>query len=187
MNKPIGLATLVSAVFVATMLTACSNQVEGQANPSTTLASPPASASPSAPADPNNPFANLNPCTILDQVLAGQGYPAATPDIADPTRSCGTRKGGLQGSLSLALQAGQKIDENIANPSKAAPAKVNGRRAVQEKEPLGDSGDCTYGLEVLPNSRALVVFTSTAKTTEEACTAAGDVALKVEPLLPKNS
>ncbi|MEC3975075.1 DUF3558 family protein [Amycolatopsis sp. H20-H5] len=168
------------------MLAGCSSPVEGQAKPGTVPSSSQASGSASPTSDPSNPFASMDPCKLLDQVLAGQGYEPATPDIADPKRSCGTKKGAIQGQLGLALQAGQKIDDNIANPAKAAPAKINGRRSVQEKEPLGDHGDCTIGMEVQSNSRALVLFNSSSKTTDEACAAAQDLALKVEPLLPKN-
>jgi hypothetical protein len=127
----------------------------------------------------------MNPCTVLDQVLAGQGYPAAVPTTADAKRSCVSTKQGY-GEIGVLLQGGQTIDENITDPSKASTGDVNGRRAIQIRNGLGGSGACDVKMEVKPNSRALVMVTLRTETTDEACRLVNDVATRVEVLLPKN-
>ena len=85
----------------------------------------------------------------------------------------------------LSLQAGQNYRDNVGNPSQASEGKVNGRPAVEEREPEHSSGQCGVWLEVKPSSRALVLVSS-GSDTATACTQVEDIAAKVEPLLPKN-
>ncbi|WP_244210945.1 DUF3558 family protein [Amycolatopsis kentuckyensis] len=166
-------------------MAACTSQVGGQANPSSSAANSPA---PSTVAS-GSPFAGLNPCTMLDQALAGQDFPPATPTIARSKESCGTNKlasGNTPGvDVALSLQAGQSYRDNVGNPSQASEGKVNGRPAVEEREPEHSSGQCGVWLDVKPQSRALVLVSSSSDTAR-ACQLVGDIAAKVEPLLPKN-
>jgi hypothetical protein len=129
----------------------------------------------------------MKPCATLDQALSGQGYPPSIPTTADSARTCTTKKkvGDDSIRVGLSLHAGQTINENIADPSKASTGTVNDRAAVQERDPIGAKGQCAIGMEVKPNSRALVDVTLGVGTTDQACTDVNDVATKVEPLLPK--
>ncbi|MEC3978581.1 DUF3558 family protein [Amycolatopsis sp. H20-H5] len=171
-------ATLTLAALALT-LTACSSAVGGSATPATTP--PPTSASPTSPTDP---FLNSNPCTILDQALAGEGYPTAVPSSADPKHACSFNKP-TYGTVGLLLQAGQTIDEGIPDPSKARTGHVKDRRAIQVRENVGAKGDCMNKIEVKPNSRAIVVVTLVSRDTDEACTYANQASAKIEMFLPK--
>jgi hypothetical protein len=129
----------------------------------------------------------MKPCATLDQALSGQGYPASAPTTADAARTCSTKKevGEDAITVGLSLHAGQTINENIADPSKATTGTVNDRAAVQERDPIGAKGQCNIGMEVKPKSRVLVVVTLRIGTTDQACSDVNDIATKVEPLLPK--
>jgi hypothetical protein len=176
------------AVAIALGLSACTSQVGGQATPSSPAAGTTAPATSTATADP---FAALSPCTILDQVLAGQGFPPATPTIASSKVTCHVTKatsGDTPGvDVGLSLQPGRGYKENVGNPSQASEGKVNGRPAVEEREPEHSSGQCGVWLEVKPLSRVLVLVSSSRSDTAAACTQVEEIAAKVEPLLPKNN
>jgi hypothetical protein len=176
----------LAALTLALSLTACTSQVGGQASPSSSAATSTAPGTDSASA---SPFAGLNQCTVLDQALTGQGFPRATPTVARAKDSCRTSKataGDTPGvDVILSLQAGQNYRDNVGNPGQASEGKVNGRPAVEEREPEHSSGQCGVWLEVKPSSRALVLVSS-GSDTATACTQVEDIAAKVEPLLPKN-
>lgn len=131
----------------------------------------------------------MSPCKTLDQALVGAGFPLATPSIADE-RACSAQKidasTGKGVDVGLDLQDGQKIDENITDPSKASTGTVNKRAAIEQREPQGSPGQCAIHIEVKPSSRAIVLVTA-GSDTENACKIAEDYAAKVEPLLPKNT
>jgi hypothetical protein len=176
-----------AALALTLSLTACTSQVGGQANPSS---SPAGTTAPgTATANPDDPFAGLSSCTILDQVLAGQGFPQATPTLASSKVTCGATKptsGNTPGvDVSLSLQPGRGYKENVGNPSQASEGNVNGRPAVEEREPEHSSGQCGVWMEVKQNSRALVLVSSSSDT-PTACKKVEEVAAKIEPLLPKN-
>ncbi|MCR6484273.1 DUF3558 family protein [Amycolatopsis sp. OK19-0408] len=179
-RAPVALATLA----LGFCLTACTSTVGGQANPSSTGSTPT-----STTADPADPFAGLSACTILDQALAGQGFPQAVPGVAAPEHSCRTSKptsGDTPGiDLGLVLQAGGNYRDNVNNPDKASDGKVNGRPAIEEQEPLRAKGQCAIRFQVR-NSRALFSLTY-GSDTATACKKIEELAPKVEPLLPKNN
>ncbi|WP_284750225.1 DUF3558 family protein [Amycolatopsis sp. RTGN1] len=173
-----------AALAVGLGLAACTSEVGGQANPSTSV-----STTNSATADPSNPFAGLSACTVLDQALAGQGLPQAVPGVADPNNTCkinrptsGTTPGLVVG---LILQAGASYRDNVNNPAQASEGTVNGRPAIEEQEPLHVKGQCAVRFQVR-DSRALMSI-SFGSDTAGACQQAKDIAPKVEPLLPKNN
>ncbi|MEQ0565802.1 DUF3558 family protein [Amycolatopsis sp. NEAU-NG30] len=180
----------LAAVACATLvLTACTSQVGGQASPSST-GGVGTSTSATRPADPNDPFAGLNSCSVLDQVLAGQGFPKATPTIASAKVTCATTKpraGDVHPvDVALSLQPGRGYKENVGNPSQASEGNVNGRPAVEEREPQQSAGQCGIWMEVKPSSRALVLVTS-GSDTANACQLVEGFAEKIEPLLPKSN
>jgi len=178
----------VAFAALALSLTACTSQVGGQANPNS-AATGSTTAPSSGTASGDNPFAGLSQCAIVDQVLAGEGFPPATPALARSKETCGTQKlasGNTPGIVvGLSLQAGQNYKDNVGNPSQASEGKVNGRPAVEEREPQNSSGQCGVWMEVKPNSRALVLV-SASTDTPTACKKVEEVAAKIEPLLPKN-
>ncbi|WP_206785243.1 DUF3558 family protein [Amycolatopsis sp. MtRt-6] len=176
----------LAALAVALGLTGCTSQVGGQATASSSAAqsTPPGTNSPST-----SPFSGLNQCSMLDEALAGQGFPRATPTVARAKESCRTSKATSGDSpgvdVILSLQTGQNYRDNVGNPSQASEGNVNGRPAVEEREPENSSGQCGVWLEVKPNSRALVLVSS-GSDTATACAQVEAIAEKVEPLLPKN-
>ncbi|WP_410564262.1 DUF3558 family protein [Amycolatopsis sp. cmx-4-61] len=178
-------AAVLTLATLGLAVSACDSKVGGTPQAADT----PSSISNSTPssATSGNPFGNMKPCATLDQALNGQGYPASVPATADSARTCTTEKktGNDSILISLSLHAGQTINENIADPSKASTGTVNDRPAVQEREPIGAKGQCSVGMEVKPKSRALVSVTLTLGTTDQACTDVNDIATKVEPLLPR--
>ena len=186
------IARRVSAVFAALALTAgltaCTSQVEGQANPG--ASSPGTTAPGTSTPSSGGPSAGSNSCTILDQVLAGQGFPKATPTIASAKVTCAATKpraGDVSPvDVTLSLQPGRGYKENVGNPSQASEGKVNGRPAIEEREPEHSSGQCGIWLEMKPSSRALVLVTS-GSDTANACKLVEGFAEKIEPLLPKNN
>jgi hypothetical protein len=130
----------------------------------------------------------MNPCTVLDQVLAGEGFPQATPTLARSKESCGANKptsGNTPGvDVSLSLQAGQNYKDTVGK-GQAAEGNVNGRPAIEEREPQNSSGQCGVWMDVQPDSRALVLVSS-GSDTPTASKKVEEVAAKIEPLLPKN-
>lgn len=183
---PLALAALAFAFGLA----ACTNEVGGLATPSSSLAGTPTSATGSAAGDPHSPFAGLSPCTIVDQALSGLGFPKAEPTVADAKESCRASKptsGNTPGSdVAVSLQPGRGYKDNVGNAGQASEGTVNGRPAVEEREPLHASGQCGVWLEVKPSSRVLVLVSS-GSDTPAACKLVEDVAAKVEPQLPKNN
>ncbi|MEV7096097.1 DUF3558 family protein [Amycolatopsis sp. NPDC051045] len=180
---------VVTSAALAFALTACTSQVGGQAAPSSQATGSTAPSTGSATADPDNPFSGVSSCSILDQALAGQGYPKAEPLVANPKQGCRTTKsasGNTPGvDVGLSLNPGRGYKENVGNPTQASEGNVNGRPAVMEREPENSPGQCDVWLEVKPNSRAFVLLAS-GSDTARACQLVEDVAAKVEPLLPKN-
>ncbi|GAA4549978.1 DUF3558 family protein [Amycolatopsis samaneae] len=180
-------ATFTALAFAAITLTACSSHVGGQASPSPTAPGSSASST-GATTDPSNPFAGLNQCTLLDQLLTGQGFPKAEPARADRTHTCHSQRytGGSNENydVNLGLHPGQKINENLNNPAQAQNGKINGTRpSVRQPEPLNSKGQCQINLQVATNSRAYVLVTS-GLDTERACTFAQQLAEKLDSQLP---
>ena len=173
---------LIVLATLALALTACDSTVHGNPTPGTTTS---AGTSSAAPSTGSTPFAGLNPCTVIDQVMAGQGYPPAEPSAADRNRSCASNKPG-DANVGVALQDGEAYDQNIPDPTKASRGKVGDRPAIIEREPIGAVGQCSITMEVKPNSRALVSLSGNG-TTEDACDRVKQIAVKVEQLLPKSS
>ncbi|GAA4537210.1 DUF3558 family protein [Amycolatopsis samaneae] len=181
------LASIATLAVTVTTLAACSSQIDGKATPSA-LSPPPASSSPATTAS-NNPFTGMNQCTTLDQLLTGQGFGPAAPSPSDRKHVCAAQKPLTNTEdpidASLGFYPGQKINENINNPAKAKPGKINGNRpAVLQQEPLHSRGMCEIGMQVATDSRInLLVVVGT--DTERACQLVQGLAEKVDPLLPK--
>ncbi len=183
-------AILTVAVCAALALAACTSQVGGQANPSSTAAGTDPSSAATSAGDPDDPFASMKPCSLLDQALAGQGFPAAVPTVADAKESCAATKpraGDVSPiDLALSLQPGRGYKNNVSNPSQASEGTVHERAAVEVREPQQSPGQCGIWLDVKPQSRALVLVTS-GSDTANACKLVEGFAEKIEPLLPKTN
>ncbi len=173
--------TLASLVFA---LSACDSKVGGTPQAAGTPSSSAPTSSPSS-GNGDNPFGGLSPCTIIDQVMAGEGFPAAAPGTVDSARSCASNKPG-DANVGVALQDNAGYDQNIPDPSKASRGHVGARNAIIEREGIGAVGQCTISIEVKPNSRALVSVSGNG-TTQEACDRVTAIAIKVEKLLPPAS
>jgi hypothetical protein len=186
---PRRITAVAAALTFALGLGACTSEVGGQANPSATGAATTTPGATSSTVDPDSPFAGVKPCTVVDQALSGQGFPAAVPTVAYSKEGCAASKptsGDTPGvDVALALQPGLKYKDNVGNPSQASEGTVNGRPAVEEREPLGSPGQCAVRLPVR-DSRALVVVTS-GSDTPNSCKLVEGFAEKIEPLLPKNN
>jgi hypothetical protein len=185
------IAAVLTTVVCATLaLASCTSQVGGQANPSSTVGGTDQSSTAPPSGDPDNPFASLKPCSLLDQVLASEGFPAAAPTIADAKETCAANKpraGDVSPvDVALSLQPGRAYRNNVGNPSQASEGKVHERAAVEEREPQQSPGQCGIWLEVKPASRALVLVTS-GSDTANACKLVEGFAEKIEPLLPKTN
>ncbi|WP_409184772.1 DUF3558 family protein [Amycolatopsis sp. VS8301801F10] len=174
---------LVMLGALGTVLAGCSSPVAGTPEPNLP------STSAGAPSKPANPFAARNQCALLDQILAGQGFPQGTPTIADRNRSCAAQKpsAGMTSGIDVAviLQDGQPYTDNVNHPETARRGDVNGRPSIEQPEPLNSPGQCQVGMAVEPSSRALVLVTS-GSDTKAACAAAEKYATALEPLLPKS-
>src|SRR5689334_5750532 len=109
-------ATALTLATVALALSACDSKVEGNPQAAATTSS---SASKPSGSSGDNPFTGMDPCKLLDQVMAGKGFPAATPGTVDRERSCASNKPG-DATVGVALQDNAGYDQNIPDPSKAA-------------------------------------------------------------------
>lgn len=177
-----GLSAIASVVVLVCALAACSSQLGGRPAPVPTSTGP----NSTPPMTGVTPLAGLSPCATLDKALAGQGFPAAIPTAADPEHGCATDKPQV-GGLTLLLQDGQSINENLTDPSKTQTGHVHGRTSILEPSFLGTSGGCAVDMEVKPKSRAIVIGTLSTGTTDQACDFTTTAAEAVEPLLPTNS
>jgi hypothetical protein len=177
-------AALITLATLALVASACDSKVGGTpqaADTPTNQASTPAPSS----GNSDNPFADMNACTVVDQVMAGQGFPPAQPSAADRFRSCASNKPG-DANVGVALQDNAGYDQSIPDPSKTSRGHVGPRNAIIERDPIGAAGQCVITIEVKPNSRVLVSLSGNSPT-EQACERVTAIAVKVEKLLPPNT
>lgn len=123
----------------------------------------------------------MDACTVLEQLVAGQGF---QPGVRKTARNeCHVSKDEY-GTLSLALDPLQGLAELQADDPGLASLRINGREAlVGEPE---HAGMCELGLEVGEHARALVLATMVdPQNYAQACPAAQELATRLEPLLPK--
>jgi hypothetical protein len=176
--RPIAALAGVAALVCA--LTACSGSpVAGTPAPATSAPS-------SSAAQSSTPLAGLSPCATLDKATAGQGFPPATPTLADPEHACSTQKAGY-GTIGLNLQDGQSYNTNLGGESnEVRDGTVRNRRAVLSVGFLHTAGSCDVSMEVKPHSRAITSAALTT-TTDQACTEARKLAEAVDLLLPAST
>ncbi len=177
-------AALTSLVLLTLVVSACDSKVGGTPQAADTPSSSTSSAAPTGTSS-SDPFAGLNPCDVVDQVMAGEGFPAAAPGTVDRERSCASNKPG-DATIGVALQDNAGYDQSIPNPSRTSRGHVGQRNAIIEREPIGAAGQCVITMEVKPNSRALVSLSGNS-TTDQACERVTAIAVKVEKLLPPNT
>ncbi|HWD02349.1 MAG TPA: hypothetical protein VG674_07845 [Amycolatopsis sp.] len=155
--------SIATLVGLACTLTACGGSAVG-GTPAPASPAPSSSAAQSA-----TPLAGLSPCATLDKAIAGQGFPPATPSVADPEHACGTKKAGY-GSIGVNLQDGQSYNTNFGDPDQIQEGTIRKRRAILEMATDHTSGSCAVSMEVRPHSRAMVFVGLSAGTTDQACT-----------------
>jgi hypothetical protein len=178
-------ATVLALATLALALSACDSKVGGTPQAAGTSSSSASPTSATTGSSSGNPFEGLSPCTIINQVMGGEGFPAATPGTVDSERSCASNKPG-DANVGVALQDNAGYDQGIPDPSKASRGHVGTRNAIIEREAIGAVGQCTISIEVKPNSRALVSVSGNG-TTQQACDRVTAIAIKVEKLLPPGS
>lgn len=182
MNTPGTRKILLTVAATAIVLTGCGGSVSGTATPNSPSQSAPADSSVST-----NPFASRNQCALLDQILAGKGFPKATPAVVQPQRSCDSQKpsvGTVRGMVvGVFLQEGRAYNDSINNPGTARGGNVNKRPSIEEPDPLSSSGQCSISMAVAPQSRAILDVVS-GSDTDASCKTAEELAAQLEPLLP---
>ncbi|MFI6031837.1 hypothetical protein [Amycolatopsis magusensis] len=173
----------VSALVLALIFSAsaCTDRVSGVSQEH----SPPSSEESVASIPPSEDvFSGIRACDLLDQAVRGQGFPPGTFSDLSTDNGCKAAKPGVV--VGLALDDVQGIDELKADSPRRYDGDVNGRRSVQVKDTVGDGGACEVGMEVAEEARAVVgVVLGSNRPTDEACVHAGEIALAVEPALPK--
>ncbi|MFF1612183.1 DUF3558 family protein [Amycolatopsis sp. NPDC058278] len=178
-------ATVLVLATLALALSACDSKVGGTPQAADTSSSPSPTSTTATGSPGDNPFGGLSPCTIIDQVMAGEGFPAAAPGTVDRERSCASNKPG-DAAVGVALQDNTGYDQGIPDPSKASRGHVGPRNAIIERGSIGAEGQCSISIEVKPKSRALVSVSGNG-TTEQACDRVTGIAVKVEKLLPPST
>ncbi|AXB47582.1 hypothetical protein A4R43_38225 [Amycolatopsis albispora] len=89
-------------------------------------------------------------------------------------------------ALDMSLDDEQSIDDLQVDPAKKFSGKVNGRRAFQVKDSVGDGGTCEVAVDMGAKARFIItVALGSNRPTDEACAEATKVAQAVEPELPK--
>ncbi|WP_432848140.1 hypothetical protein ACQPXB_45255 [Amycolatopsis sp. CA-161197] len=172
---------LAGLAALTLILTACDSSVGGNPSPEPSVGSSGATAPLS-----NTPLAGMSSCKTLDQAIAGQGFPASKPSIADLEHACDALKAGY-GDIGLNLQDGQSYDSDLINPISTKTGNVGHRRAILELQTNHQSGACAVSIEIKPKSRAIVLAVLSSAGPDEACAEARKVAEAVEPLLPANT
>ncbi|GAB3564110.1 DUF3558 family protein [Amycolatopsis endophytica] len=168
MSKKLAAITLACLTISAA---ACTSTVSGAPTPATSGV--PTSTSTS------DPFAGMVACQVLDELNSAQGFKPG--DNISHRNECTATKSGL-GSNGLALDPAQGLAAfKEVNPA-SVDTDVNGRRALQEQNPLG----CTIAFEVGEHARVLAQMAmSMPERNAEACPLAHDLAERVEALLPE--
>lgn len=167
------IVVLAGAVLASTACTNPTTRNAGQASASTPTPAPSASR--------RDVFGEMNACQVLDDLLAGQGFEPG--ENKTRRNECGTLKPDY-GGYAIALDPVQGLAEFVVTDPGAVSTKINGRNAMQA--PTGIYGGCAIAIEVSAHARALVVATmSYSENQPMACPAARELAVKLEPLLPK--
>jgi len=169
-RRTVAISAVASALLA---VSACSTTVTGTPSPEPRATS----SSPSA----GEALNALDACTVLDHLLAGQGF---DPGVSKTARNeCHASK--LEyGTLSLALDPSQGLAEFEASADAVTQFDLSGRRAVSGV-PAGP-GTCAVVLEVTEHARAMAGATMLAPERQaQACPAARELATALEPLLPR--
>ncbi|WP_431928111.1 DUF3558 domain-containing protein [Amycolatopsis tucumanensis] len=167
------MASLLAGVALG--LAACTATVDGAPAPD-----PAVTASPTG-TNASDLLRSLDACTVLDQLLAGQGF---QPGERKTVRNECVASKSEYGALAIALDPVQGLAELQAQEPRAMSTQVNGRSALQVGSPA--DGMCEVGLAVGEHARALVIASiSRSDVRDQVCTAAQELAGRLEPLLPK--
>lgn len=170
--------------LVCLMLAACDSTVSGNPGASPLSGS---SSIPSSNVTAADPFAGLNLCALVDQGVAGQGFPPAQVDPGIKSkRQCSTQKPEFA-IVGLIVQVNVPYNSSQIAGAAIKTGTVNDRPAVQASGGTDDPSGCDIVMEVKPNSRATVSAGFSSGVVDDACTLAQQVATKIEPLLPKNN
>lgn len=168
---------------------ACSPTEGGEAVPSSPQSGTPTSTS-SMPGDntPQTSLADIAPCSLLStQELAKLGnFPNPTPDDTGAGQSCDyqkQREGTTDASLALSvdIHSEEGIDQINDMGEGINRTEANGRQLAQVPGP----GGCMVSIGVTQTSRVDVIATGV-EPTDRLCNTADEVAVIVEPKLPRS-
>ncbi|NYI89685.1 hypothetical protein HNR02_003008 [Amycolatopsis endophytica] len=124
---------------------------------------------------------SLDACTVLNQLLADQGF---NPGERKTVRNECVATKIEYGALGIALDPVQGLDDLAGQLAGSATLEVNGRKGIIG-QPSGE-GSCEVGLEVGEHARAVVIASiSRSDLRAQVCTAAQELAAELEPLLPR--
>ncbi|NIH78776.1 DUF3558 domain-containing protein [Amycolatopsis viridis] len=124
---------------------------------------------------------SMDACTVLNQLLAGQGFDQG--ERKTTRNECVATKLDY-GGLGIALDPVQNLAELQAQLPGTTGLQISGRKALMG-QPSGP-GSCEVGLEVDEHARAVVIASiSRSDLRDQVCTAAQELATKLEPVLPR--
>ncbi|WP_216215575.1 DUF3558 domain-containing protein [Amycolatopsis aidingensis] len=154
----------------------CSIQSTGSAQ-SVTTGRNQASSVPSAEA--LHIFDTMNACTMLDDILSGQGFkPGENKTARNECHASKTQ----YGAVAIALDPVQGMAEFRKTDPSAVETQINGRPALRSYRP---ADACDIAMKVAENARAIIGTTITQGYGRDACAEAKKYAKQLEPMLPK--
>lgn len=179
------LSWLAFSFFVLPLvITACSAEKSGVAEPKTSESVDDAAVATSSPMVNSD---SIDPCKILSsQDLAKYGEFQSEYEEVGSARSCfwqRSAKGNQEVStFSLNVRDSNGLDAVNDVGGGIVEGEVNGRRAAVAKNPR--SGSCTVALEINDGSRIDVTITTSPDQGMEECQFGQEIAYLVEPRLP---
>ncbi|UJW29417.1 DUF3558 family protein [Saccharothrix sp. AJ9571] len=181
-RNPVRMFTLAAVALVAG---GCSAEDPGEPAPQPTTHSATVTLSQTRAAP--DVFDDVEECSVLDQALTGQEFPASRKEkTLGGYRGCVTDKPGF-GRVNLSLDE-KGVDDIAAHSKDLVDGTYNDRRLVMDKTQLGGGqGDCAIFIDVNSGARVRVGVVLSAGTTDEACGFIEEVMEAVEPHVPRPS
>lgn len=192
MALKLGVSITSSAVVLVSVLSGCSSEDPGIAEPASSVSKIPTVSSSAVPDENSAAPASrvLEPCELLsasDLAEYGEFSDGEYKELAG-ARSCSwqlSNRGGVDGFVvALNVRDSQSVDTMNDVGGGVDEYDINGRAVARAANPR--FYDCTIGVEVDARSRVDVTVNGLSST-DETCSIAEDVARLVEPRLPEVS
>ncbi|WP_216215576.1 DUF3558 domain-containing protein [Amycolatopsis aidingensis] len=173
MQKPVTWLAAAATLLVA--LGGCSQEEQGSPQPVE-----PTNNATSAPTNqPGDALASMDACTVLEELLAGQGFGPLESKTA--RNECGATKI-RYGGVGLALAPTQNLAEFAATTPGATSFQINGRDAMEGE---GQAGSCLVAMAVGEKARVMTSMNAVGSSGIDECAEARKYAKQLEPMLPK--